>query len=72
MLFLRRFEDPGPPPPTGVQKQGESLLGQHAHGGLGLDDAFVGELLLQVAPCQAPEVIHLVDGPFRQVVLLVI
>lgn len=48
------------------------VLGQGADGRFRLDDPLVDQLLLQVSPRQAPQVVHLVDGALRQVILIII
>lgn len=48
------------------------VLGQGADGRFRLDDPLVDQLLLQVSPRQAPQVVHLVYGPLRQVIFIII
>lgn len=48
------------------------VLGQGADGRFRLDDPLVDQLLLQVSPRQAPQVVHLVYGALRQVIFVII
>lgn len=48
------------------------VLRQGADGRFWLDDPLVDQLLLQVSPSQAPQVVHLVYGALRQVIFIII
>lgn len=57
---------------SSVYEHAHIVLGQRADWRFGLYDLLVGELLLQVPPCQTPQMVDLIYGPLRQVVFIII
>lgn len=48
------------------------VLWQRADGRFGQNDLLVDQLLLQVSPRQTPQIVHLVDRPLRQVIIIIV
>lgn len=58
--------------PSYVHVQACDVLGQRADWRFGLYDLLVGKLLLKVSPRQTPQMVHLIYGPLRQVVFVIV